>query len=373
MSLAWLRAPADHVPALTGLRGIAAGWVLIYHLWQSAGSPRMALGPIDLTPLFACGFFGVDLFFVLSGFLLGQPFVAARMQERPLPGLRRFWWRRFRRVLPAYWFQIAVLVALAAFGIAGKMPGGFELLGHLTLSFNLVDNASRINPVYWSLPVEWDFYLVLPLLALGFVRGSGRPWMLPLAILFALGFRLLCAWSVNTWGADGVGVYRWILQLPARLDQFVFGMGAAWLCLRGFDGRTRNLLALAGIGLILMQAWLTAPRGDFLANVDLAWTWWHYSVLGLGFACLIAAAAHVQTAWPARLFSGPVLGWMGLISYSLYLWHYPILGWLRPLARQPEIGPLWIWCMIAPLLALLAATLSWLLVERPFQRTPRPG
>lgn len=356
--------PEDHLRALTGLRGVAAGWVLLFHLWQFAGGPPLAIGPLDLTPLAACGYFGVDLFFVLSGFLLGQPFLRARMAGAPAPPLGRFWQRRLRRVLPAYWTQLAILLLVAAAGGAA-LPSAGDVLGHATLSFNLLDNGSAINPVYWSLPVEWDFYLVLPLLALGFARGSGRPWMLPLALLVAVGFRLLCGWAITVHGMDGVPLYRWVLQLPGRVDQFVFGMTAAWLCLRGMGPTLRAALAVGGLALILLQSWLTAPRGDFVSQADLTWLYWHYSVLAAGMAALIAAAAASPAGWPARLFSGRLLGWLGLISYSLYLWHYPLLGWLRPLAAAGW-SPWLLWGLLAPLLALLVATLSYLLVERPF-------
>lgn len=359
-----LTPPEDHLRALTGLRGVAAGWVLLYHLWQFAGGPRLALGPLDVTPLVACGYFGVDLFFVLSGFLLGQPFLRARMAGDPAPALGRFWVRRLRRVLPAYWTQLASLLAVGAVAGAPVVAGG-EVLAHALLVFNLFDNGSPINPVYWSLPVEWDFYMVLPLLALGFARGSGRPWMLPLALLFAFGFRLLCGWAITVHGMDGVPLYRWVLQLPGRVDQFVFGMTAAWLCLRGIGPVQRSVLAIGGLALILLQAWLTAPRGDFVSQADLTWLYWHYSVLAAGMAALIAAAANAPAGWPARLFSGRLLGWLGLISYSLYLWHYPLLDWLRGL---PAAGwSAWlVWGLVAPSLALSVATLSYLLFERPF-------
>ena len=80
----------NYLPALTGLRGIAAAWVLLFHLYQYSGSPD--LGP--LTSLAGCGYMGVDLFFVLSGFLLSMPFHRARMEVAPPPNLLRYAWRR---------------------------------------------------------------------------------------------------------------------------------------------------------------------------------------------------------------------------------------------------------------------------------------
>lgn len=93
--------PHDYFPALTGLRGIAACWVMLYHLWQLAGAHSVAPLGVDITPVFSCGYMGVDLFFVLSGFLLGLPFLAWANGRRAFPDLAQFWKRRCLRV-PAW-------------------------------------------------------------------------------------------------------------------------------------------------------------------------------------------------------------------------------------------------------------------------------
>jgi len=106
----------SYFPALTGIRGIAALWVLMLHAWQFSGMPVLAVpllsGRFDLTPLFKCGYFGVDLFFVLSGFLLSMPFHRAFIAGATRPSLSEFWIHRCRRVLPAYWTQLAILAGV---------------------------------------------------------------------------------------------------------------------------------------------------------------------------------------------------------------------------------------------------------------------
>jgi len=87
-----------YADALTGLRGVAALWVLVFHLWQRTGAPALALGPLDFTPLAAHGYLGVDLFFVLSGYLIGGPWVAMRLGGAKV-AFGTFWRRRFLRVL----------------------------------------------------------------------------------------------------------------------------------------------------------------------------------------------------------------------------------------------------------------------------------
>jgi peptidoglycan/LPS O-acetylase OafA/YrhL len=310
------RPPADHLAPLTGLRGVAAGWVAVCHLWSFAGSPVLAIGPFAFGPLFACGYFGVDLFFVLSGFLLGAPFIRARMHDRPAPSLRRFWRHRIRRVVPAYWSQLAVLALIAVAGGQALVPS--HLATQALLVFNLFDHPT-LNPVYWSLPVEWDFYLVLPLLVLGFGRGHRLPWLLFAAIGFAVAFRISCWWAIDSYGLDAVGYYRWVLQLPGRIDQFVFGIAAAWWVARGIRPAIAAALGAFGIVGVVVLVVLIAPRGDIPGNVVVPWLFWYMTALGAVFAALTAAAASAPRDWLGRWLSMRWLCFLGTISYSLYL------------------------------------------------------
>ena len=138
---------------------MAAVAVMLFHLWQFAGGPQAWIGGeahgYPLHAMVATGFLGVDLFFVLSGFLLALPFLVAARGERPVPRLGTYFVRRARRVLPALWVQIAVL-ALAGLLMAGKWP--FDLrtaLLHGLFLQHWVTDPGAINPVYWTLPIEW--------------------------------------------------------------------------------------------------------------------------------------------------------------------------------------------------------------------------
>lgn len=359
---------APPIPALTGLRGIAAALVAWYHLWHFAGQPAWRLGPLDLTPLAACGYFGVDLFFVLSGFLLGQPFIRARMQAQAPPSLPRFWLRRARRVLPALWIQLALLFAIGwiVHGVAPATAG--ELFAQATLSFNLFD-VRTLNPVYWSLPIEWDFYLVLPLLALLFARGTGRPWGLPLLLALVLAFRLACVWAWQDWGLDGLPFARWIVQLPGRIDQFVLGMVAAWVVLRRpGDATLGRWLAGAGLVLVLALMGYCAAHGDGIIKLVLPQVLVHYSALGLGFAALVAGAALGPGRALGAVLQSRALVFTGTISYSLYLWHYPVLEALRWAGAHAllEVVHGLPWWLAATACMLLVATASYYSSERPW-------
>lgn len=357
--------PRSHDPALTGLRGFSALWVVLYHLWQFHGRPQLAIGALDLTPLAACGYFGVDLFFVLSGYLLGRPFVVASLTGAARPSLCRFWVHRARRVLPAYLGQLALLMAIGWY-VAGQPPlGAIDLAVHALLAFNLFENGSSLNPVYWSLPVEWNFYLVLPLLAACFPRSRAQgPWILPALVLFCIAFRLACWLAIDRWGADGVAFYRLVLQLPARIDEFAFGIAAAWfVATRDADhdrlGQGFGLLGLAAL------CWYVAPKGDFLVSAEMPWLLVHFSLLGAVLATVLVSLQRRPFGVPARLLSTSPMLWLGTVSYSLYLWHFPLIEAIRGLARSQHL-PLLASAVGGLLASLSAAWLSYRLLERPF-------
>ncbi|MEO8672954.1 MAG: acyltransferase [Tahibacter sp.] len=371
---------ARYFPNLTGLRGIAAAWVVVFHVWHFSGAPplRFDVGSvaIDLTPLASCGWFGVDLFFVLSGFLLGLPFLAAASGMRRWPALVPFWMRRARRVLPAYYLQLVLIVAILWLWRGTPPLAPAQWLAYLSMEFLLyAPTRDLLNPVWWSLPAEWHFYLILPLLGLLFARA--RWWLvLALALTWVVTFRLLCVESISTGTDRDVYWYTTIMHLPARIDQFLLGMVAAWWHLRGGlrAARIRRWLLLSGSLLLAVLLFEMGRRGDVLAQVAMPWMLWHYSLVGCAFALIVYAAAG-EGAVALRLFGGPVLGFLGAISYSLYLWHVPVLRALVEIDFLQRIG--WTGMLAHTLLPLppivIVAWASWRWIERPWFGSARAG
>jgi peptidoglycan/LPS O-acetylase OafA/YrhL len=361
-----------YFPSLTGLRGIAALSVTVFHLWQFVGRPTLWLGGVErgypLHALAACGFLGVDLFFVLSGFLLALPFLAAVRGERPWPALPTYFARRALRVLPALWVQIPLLF-LAGWVVLGRPPFGLRtaLLDGLFLQ-HLVSNPGVVNAVYWTLPVEWWFYFTLPFAARAFAYV--RWWLLLAAVLvWVFVFRLWC-WEWLYEGRWDVGFnYGAIMFLRARYDQFFLGMLAAWFHLATPKrARWRSLPgALALIGMIALVP-SVAARGDLFVHADYPWVLVHYSVVAFLLAALVYSAAG-GVRWLDRLFANATVCWLGLVSYSLYLWHYPILEWMQR-AHAFDNGRAPLAAVLALVVALAVAWLSYRFVERPFLREP---
>jgi peptidoglycan/LPS O-acetylase OafA/YrhL len=359
----------DYFPGLTGLRGIAACWVMLFHLWGLARAPRVVVAGLDLTPLFSVGYLGVDLFFVLSGFLLGLPFLAWALGRKPFPDLRTYAKRRCLRVLPAFYIQLAILV-VAGFLVTGAWPIGLrQLFAYLGMQFVFFDGiAPMLNGVWWTLPVEWNFYLVLPLLGLAFARA--RWWLVALGVLVAVfAFRVFCYDLLLANRSIGPIAYPMIIQLPGRLDEFVFGMLAALFHLRRripAPRRDTTLLALGLAGVVALMLGLDG-RGDIFATGDTRWIFVYATCAGASLALVVyAAAARVRVAqW---LFGGRVLAFLGTISYSLYLWHlvvfqYAARGGLTGWKIAAGLGGL---ALILVPSVLIVAWVSYRWTERPF-------
>ena len=363
-----VRGEPAYFPSLTGLRGVAAGWVMVLHLWMLGGGPQVQPFGIRLTPLFYGGGLGVDLFFVLSGFLLGLPFLAWAQGRRPFPNLARFWKRRCLRVLPAYWIQLLLLIGAGWIASHHSPVTGWQFLAYLSMEFVFVPGISPLlNGVWWSLPVEWNFYLILPLLGLGFQRLRGIA-MLVLGLAAAVALRFYCYGLLLDGRMEGLFSYPTIIQLPGRIDQFVFGMAGAWLHLRGgVPPRWRTAALLGGIVGLCLFLWMPDQRGDIFGEADVPWIFWHASVIGAIWGLVVYGAAG-EGRLARILLASRAMAFLGTVSYGLYLWHAIVFNvayraglmqW-KPATSLPLLA-----LMLVPV-ALLVAWISFRLTERPF-------
>ena len=368
------RAVPSELAALTGLRGFAALWVVLYHVWVDAGPRVMAVGPLDLTPVFSCGWAGVDIFFTLSAFLLSLPFASWQLGAMPRPALGTFWARRVLRIFPAYYAQLAVLFVLAAAGV-GAWPSAAQLLGNLVLWFNFGSIAAApINPVTYTLPIEFCFYLVLPLFAL-LLRPRWWIVLLVFAVVETQAYRHLAYAAVAQ--AEVPQRVLALEQLPGRLDQFVYGMLAAYAYTRAAIARRLPRPAVAdvlfGLGMALvalMAAAIHLRSSVYWDGHPLLFVW--HGIVGAAVALMLYAAAAGSRVAHA-LFANRVLRHVGLVSFGLYLWHFPLIGWLDAAHAFDRIdGYRLAWTLPTILsLALLLAEVSYRVVERPALRLGR--
>jgi peptidoglycan/LPS O-acetylase OafA/YrhL len=349
--------------ALDGLRGLAALGIVVLHVWMfDHGDSHGGFDPQSGLDMATNELrLGVVLFFVLSGFLLYRPFLAAARGERPFPRLRAYAGRRAARLLPAYWFALAGSFALLGWldhplrTSLGELPV-FLLFGQNYLQ----DTAKHLDPPMWSLVVEVSFYAALPLVGFLALR-AGRRLRVQLALCGALAaggltytaLSIALAWP---WTATAT--------LPIHLTEFAAGMAVAVLLHRRPLSR-RSGLWLLGAGLLLVAgnaAWHELGASDSTAQRVL-----RDLPAALGFAMVVAAVAGA----PLRnrvLVAAPVRA-LGTLSYALYLWHYVAIMFLRARGDWPEAMGSALVLTLA--LSLPVSALSWFAIERPALRWAR--
>jgi peptidoglycan/LPS O-acetylase OafA/YrhL len=364
-------------PALTGLRGFAALSVLLLHAYLLGGTPASV--PAPLAWILANGWSGVDIFFTLSAFLLTVPFVRAQAGLAAEPSLQIYARHRLLRILPAYYVQLIILLALGLLGAETAMAWRSTTLGNVLANvfflYNALPGIHAAVPPWWTLPVELGFYLFLPLFAK--CLRPGRWWWLMIGIAASLAFRF---WVMNAGLARSVEV-GWADHLPGRLYQFLIGMLAAYAFVHGEirgglpRGRMADALALAALLVFLLlpmlgylssdHAFSGAPERDPLLLC------WHLYASVIVAVLLIALAAGAPLV--GRVFASQAMRGLGLVSYSLYLWHYPVMLAVRESlggyqAVRADFLPFFFYSL---LFSLVVAGASWWLVERPAQQWGR--
>jgi peptidoglycan/LPS O-acetylase OafA/YrhL len=352
------RAPRGRLDALDGLRGLAATGVLVLHTWMFSygDSHRPPKGLLDFT--LGELRLGVQLFFVLSGFLLFRPFVGAALDgARRGPSLARYAIRRAARILPGYWLAVAASFLLLRHLDHPMQIDPAQLPVFLLFAQNhFIETIKHLDPPMWTLGIEVSFYATLPLagllaLKLGGVH-RGRQVALTLAVVAGGLLSTVLAYT-----------HHWPQTLSTSLlphmTEFGAGMTAATLLhRRTLPARAAALVALAGVVLIVSNSWWHATGAGSVELRNLVGDAPGVAGIALVLATLVAGP------WKAVLLARGPAKWLGSISYGIYLFHFPVIVFLRMTDRWPQDS------LTHELLAVLAitlpaATLSWLLIERP--------
>ena len=358
----------DRDEALDGLRGIAALMVVFFHCGVE----------FRLPPFVLPGYSGVHLFFVLSGYLIWRPFLARLLDERPLPSSRRYAARRFMRIYPTYFLALIVFIGMRFVGHL-HTPTLRGVLLHVLLVFNWGNPAEflDINIAMWTLAIEAQFYVILPIAAalakrLGPARARLGALLVPLVFV-------IVGWisRVLEYQATRPGQLRFRLPF-SFLDLFAMGMFVAYLELAhasSFRGRPllrTALLLCAPVLLFGTNYWFVVAGGsDWLSPPNVALLCLYPTLICAGFA-LILLVVLTRSRYPVALLTSAPLVFVGRISYSMYLFHVGV-GYLL-LTRLPrEVSawlashfPMYALAQLGPV--LLVSYLAYRVVELPSLR-----
>ena len=351
---------ARYVPGLDGLRALAVVAAMAFHAGILRG-----------------GFLGVDLFFVVSGFLI-TGLLLDDAADHGRVRLARFWARRVRRLAPALLLVLAVTLVWAYLAASPSMAQtttrqlGWSLayLGNWFALFGDVgywgaDAAKTPLNHLWSLAIEEQFYVVWPLVVVGTLAVTRR--RRALGALAAAGIVGSAAWQA--WVASSAGTERAYLGTDTRAVALLVGCllavavgrspgGAPRAAGRGMGGRALEVAAVvAAAG--LAWSWVAAD----LERESLYAGWLQACSLAAGV--VVAVVVTRPTSWYARALSHPALVWVGLRSYSLYLWHWPLWVMLSPAAGGRAGAGLWVVRIVATVV-VSAASYAW--VEQPIRQ-----
>lgn len=357
-------------PNINFLRGFAALLVLVYHVIELAPWPSFPTQGAALT--LRIGWVGVDLFFVISGFVIGLS--AIRLQREGDADFRAtFLRRRLARIVPLYLFTSAAFLFLIQPSLL-LLPWNLLLLqigGHLVFLHNLHPWLhSTINGANWSVAAEMQFYvlaiLMVPLLSRVRVR-----WIFAGGLLVAWLSRAAAYWLTRDLGNAHV-TFVYATQVPSMADEFAIGICLARLQLDGVIPRFAArygpwalVPSACGLAVALYFTWgIYWAHPDYWGNPWMVVFW--RTALGLTFGALVLLAVQLPDltrVWPLRPFD-----YLGEISYGIYLWHLPVLLALgkMPVPASPATM---LWMTLAGVITL--AALTWHLFEQPLIRKYR--
>lgn len=349
-------APRSYLHGLDGVRALAVVLVVLYHV-----NPAWLPG----------GFLGVDVFFVLSGYLITDLLCAERHRTGRVD-LAQFWIRRARRLLPALVVLLVTVTAVAVLWRPGRIdPSGHDVLSALTFTNNwwqISTDASYFAsfgppPLFqhlWTLGVEEQFYIVWPLVVLGLLRTTGTRARV-VVVLAAAAASLTAMALLHQPGEDASRVY---FGSDTHAFGLLLGAALALAIPSARAWRSRSARFLCGAGGVLGLAALGVLAGGIHSDSARLYPW------GFAAAACAAGAVVLAAAQTGSLFATALSAswprWVGRRSYGIYLWHMPLISLAMPDGHRAGHAPLR--GLAAAVLSVIVAAVSYRWVEEPMRR-----
>jgi peptidoglycan/LPS O-acetylase OafA/YrhL len=318
------------IPALTGLRFVAASYVVLFHAWPVFMPHRP--GPQYWNQFISLGYVAVSLFFVLSGFILVTVYLAG--QSSGTIDRNAFWQARFARIYPAY---AASLLVSAPFALA--YAGNHSAIYHACKAFLLtISNGGLVqawhpalsgnwNRPTWSVSVEAFFYLLFPVVGSWAIRAKYHPLVLAAAFwLLSIASSLMCIHFLPSLSHSMPRLEILLFNPLLRLPEFMVGICLGIWAARGNPLGVRHATGLAIATYLLLVPVLTRLPFLLVSN----------GLLAPLFGTVIVALGTSSELY-ARLLGNPIMVRLGHASFSLYLFHFPILFWMTFLARHGDL------------------------------------
>jgi peptidoglycan/LPS O-acetylase OafA/YrhL len=368
------------IPELDGLRAIAIILVINAHF-------HFYIKAIPFfNPITTSGWFGVQLFFLLSSFLLSLPYIQAAIDNREQQQVWQFYRRRILRICPLYYFSILVFVAsIYLTNSTDDKPTLAGIIAHLFFLNNFPIELDKINSVYWSLAVEWHFYLIMPLIGLCLYQFLSRQQYKKLTIfLFCL---LLIPIIVRTYG----GIFMGIRMAPgnymsfvyfsslSNLDAFVSGIAGA-IIYAHLEQIKKNIptyfwKAIFGVSVAtlyyLMYYYHTSSLAG-LTHTNLFNPIFFHTTINLAWLGLLLSSLVLKTGlWKywRRLLNSRTMEYIAVLSYSLYIWHLPINNLVAQVLVELNVSPSYIFNLarlfFATVITLIISHVTYHYLELP--------
>ncbi len=322
---------SSRIDVLDGLRGFAILWIMWVHLFEWVALPGWCgiwFFGLRLSPftLLSNGTRGVPLFFILSGFVLYLPYVVGLRTLTSWKDALTFYKRRARRLLPLYYLHILIIAAILRSDISPleTFKKLFWLLSFLMPFHNMYEISGDYNLVLWTLGVEVWFCILMPFI-IWTARRVGMSTVILLFTILSLCLRFYYALQVHDTGYD---LYTHMNTLGTMLVDFVIGMAIAEEYGRKRSDTVRNPWLVIGILMSLFALLISDVTRQGQAPLLL------YSfnevIIVIGFAIFMYGLLLTRQRVIRKIFTNWPIQMIGMMCYSIYLWHYPMLWPMRP-------------------------------------------